>query len=271
MSGAGEDGAVDPAAFPRRYGEWAVVAGASAGIGAAFAGELARRGMHLALIARRGEVLEQVADGIRAEHGVEVLCLARDLADPGTVGAVAATLAEKEVGVLVYNAACVPLGPVLDADPAELDQAVAVNVRAPLAFVHALAPSMCWRGRGGVVLMSSLAGLVGAPGIATYSATKAFNILLAEGLWEELRERGVDVTVCCSGAVPTPGYARFSGRQVPGMLAPDEVARRTLDGLGRGPRFVPGRINRLVARFMGCWLPRRVAIKAMARSTRRLM
>ena len=264
-------GAAGHEAFRRRYGAWALVAGASEGLGAAFAAELGRRGLNLALIARRGDALEQVAEGIRAEQGVEVRCLALDLADPQTPAKVADALAGLEIGLLVYNAASVPLGPLLETDLAEIDQAVAVNVRGPLALVRALVPGMRGRGRGGVLLMSSLAGLQGAPGIVTYSASKAFNIILAEGLWGELREQGIDVSVCCSGAVPTPGYARFSGQEVPGMLSPEEVVRRTLDALGRGPRFVPGLTNRIVARVIGWLLPRKMAIGIMAKNTEKLL
>lgn len=264
-------GAARHEAFRRRYGAWALVAGASEGLGAAFAAELGRRGLNLALISRRGEALEQVAEGIRAEQGVEVRCLALDLADPQTPTKVADALAGLELGLLVYNAASVPLGPLLETDLAEIDQAVAVNVRGPLALVRELVPAMRERGRGGVLLMSSLAGLQGAPGIVTYSASKAFNIILAEGLWGELREQGIDVSVCCSGAVPTPGYARFSGQKVPGMLSPEDVVRRTLDALGRGPRFVPGLTNRIVARVIGWLLPRKMAIGIMAKNTERLL
>ena len=256
--------------FSNRYGEWAVVAGASEGLGAAFAAELAGRGLNLVLIARRSELLARMAAGIRAEHDVAVHCLPRDLAAPDTAGAVRDALAGRPLGLLIYNAAAVPMGPLLDMDAEEIDQAVAVNVLGPLAFVRALAPGMCDRGRGGVVLMSSLAGLQGVPGIATYSASKAFNIILAEGLWGELREHGIDVSVCCSGAVPTPGYARFSGQKVPGMLPAEDVVRRTLDALGQGPRFVPGLTNRVLAQFMGRLLPRRTAIGIMARNTQRL-
>ena len=263
-------GAARHEAFRGRYGAWALVAGASEGLGAAFAWELGRRGLNLALIARRGDALEQVAEGIRAEQGVDVQCLALDLADPRAAAKVSDALAGLELGLLVYNAASVPLGPLLETDLAEIDQAVAVNVRGPLALVHALAPAMCERGRGGVLLMSSLAGLQGSPGIVTYSASKAFNIILAEGLWGELREQGIDVSVCCSGAVPTPGYARFSGQKVPGMLPPEDVVRRTLDALGRGPRFVPGLTNRIVARMIGWLLPRKTAIGIMAKNTARL-
>ena len=257
-------------AFRSRYGAWALVAGASEGLGAAFAAELGRRGLNLFLIARRGEVLAQVAEGIRAEQDVEVRCLAQDLADPQAAAAACDALAGLELGLLIYNAATVPLGPLLETDLAEIDQAVAVNVRGPLAFVRALAPDMCERGRGGVVLMSSLAGLQGVPGLTTYAATKAFNINLGEGLWGELGERGIDVSVCCSGAVPTPGYDRFSGQVVPGMLPAEDVVRRTLDALGQGPRFVPGLTNGILAQFMGRLLPRRTAIGIMARNTRRL-
>lgn len=264
-------GAARHEAFRSRYGAWALVAGASEGLGAAFAAELGRRGLNLALIARRGDALEQVAEGIRAEQGVEVRCLALDLADPRAAATVSDALAGLELGLLVYNAASVPLGPLLETDPAEIDQAVAVNVRGPLALVRALVPGMCGRGRGGVLLMSSLAGLQGSPGIVTYSASKAFNIILAEGLWGELRGQGIDVSVCCSGAVPTPGYARFSGEEVPGMLSPEEVVRRTLDALGRGPRYVPGLTNRIVARVIGWLLPRKMAIGIMAKNTERLL
>ena len=264
-------GAARHEAFRSRYGAWALVAGASEGLGAAFAAELGRRGLNLALIARRGEALEQVAEGIRAEQDVEVRCLALDLADPQAAATVSDALAGLELGLLVYNAASVPLGPLLETDPAEIDQAVAVNVRGPLALVRELVPAMRERGRGGVLLMSSLAGLQGSPGIVTYSASKAFNIILAEGLWGELREQGIDVSVCCSGAVPTPGYARFSGEEVPGMLSPEEVVRRTLDALGRGPRFVPGLTNRIVARVIGWLLPRKTAIEIMAKNTEKLL
>ena len=263
-------GAARHEAFRGQYGAWAVVAGASEGLGAAFAAELGRRGLNLALIARRGDALRQVAERIRAEQGVEVRCLVLDLADPQAAATVSEALAGLELGLLVYNAASVPLGPLLETDLDEIDQALAVNVRGPLAFVRALVPGMCGRGRGGVLLMSSLAGLQGAPGIVTYSASKAFNIILAEGLWGELREQGIDVSVCCSGAVPTPGYARFSGKKAPGMLPPEEVVRRSLDALGRGPRFVPGLTNRIVARMIGWLLPRKLAIGIMAKNTQRL-
>ncbi|WP_420633631.1 SDR family NAD(P)-dependent oxidoreductase [Candidatus Palauibacter sp.] len=256
--------------FPARYGKWAVVAGASEGLGAAFAAQLAERGMHLVLIARRSLLLAELGERLTAEYGVEVRCLALDLADPSFAGALADAVTGLDLGILIYNAAHVPVGPFLDAEDDAIERAVDVNVRGPLLLLRALAPAMCERGRGAVVLMSSLSGLQGSPHVSVYAASKAFNIVLAEGLWYELRAHGVDVAVCCAGAMRTPGYVRSFDRDVPGMLSPEDAARQALDALGKGPRLVPGRINRLAAQLMGRLLPRRAAIRLIARNTKHL-
>ena len=259
-----------PDSFAARFGKWAVVAGASEGLGAAFAAQLAERGMDLVLVARRGRLLGDVAVRLRAKYGVEVRPLVADLADRTFVDALSDAVSGLDVGVVVYNAAHIPVAPFLEIDDEAIEQVVNVNVRGPLLVLRALTPAMCNRGRGAVVLMGSLAGLQGAPGVAAYAASKAFNIVLAEGLWYELRGQGIDVSVCCAGAVRTPGYVRSFDRDVPGMLSPDEAARRTLDALGTGPRLVPGLINRIAAQLVGRVLPRRAAIRLIARNTTRL-
>ena len=250
-----------------RYGEWAVVLGASEGLGAAFATQLAARGMHLVLVARRGELLEGLRADLTAAHEVEVRCVVADLASSAFVSQLAAATDGLEFGVVVYNAAFTPLGPFVDATDDELDQALDVNVRGPVRAVRALVPDMCSRGKGAVVLMSSLSGFQGTPYISVYAATKAFNTILAEGLWYELRSHGVDVVACCAGAMRTPGYNRNFDVDVPGMLPPDETARRTLDALGAGPRFVPGFVNRMSAVLMGRLLSRRAAVRLIGRNT----
>jgi hypothetical protein len=256
--------------LPDRYGKWAVVAGASEGLGEAFAGQLARRGLNVVLVARRGRLLREIGDRIEADHGVEVRRLVLDLADPAFPKALAEAAGDLDLGVLVYNAASVPMGPFLDTDPEAIERAVDVNVRGPLRLVRALAPAMRQRGRGAVVLMSSLSGFQGTPHIATYAATKAFNTIFAEGLWHELLPEGIDVAACCSGAVPTPGYRERFSKDVPGMLSADEAARRTLDALGKGPRIVPGWFNRFAAQIMTRLLSRRAAIRIIARDTKHL-
>lgn len=256
--------------FPDTYGAWAVVAGASEGFGAAFAAELADRGMNLVLLARRGDLLGEVRDRLQDNHEVEVRCLQLDLADDAYPAALAEAVADVDIGIAVYNAASVPIGPFLDNTDEAIRHAVDVNVRGPLHAVRTLVPAMCDRGRGAVVLVSSLSGLQGTPHVAVYAATKAFSTHLAESLWYELRPFGIDVVACCAGAMPTPGYARTFGRDVPGMLAPTEAARQTLDRLGRGPRVVPGRVNRLAAQLMGRAVPRKTAIRFIARDTKHL-
>ncbi len=257
-----------PRSLPDRYGTWAVVAGASEGLGAAFAAELAARGMNLVLVARRGHLLADVAEDLTDAHGIEVRCVVADLADQAFVEQLATAADDLDVGIVIYNAAFAPLGPFLDNSEPEIARAVDVNMRGPMLAVRALAPAMCDRGRGAVVLMSSLSGLQGTPHIAVYAASKAFNTHLAESLWYELRSRGIDVVACCAGAMPTPGYQQNFGKKVPGMLSPQEAARQTLDALGRGPRFVPGFVNRMTAVLMGRLLSRRGAVRLIGRNTK---
>ena len=150
--------------FSSRYGPWAVVAGASEGLGAEFAKQLAESGVNLLLIARQAELLSGVAEDIRCRHGVEVRCLVQDLADTGLARILQEATADLEVGIIVYNAAYVPTGQFTEMNPDSLEQLVRVNVQGPVTTVRALVPAMCERGRGAVVLVSSLAGMQGSPG-----------------------------------------------------------------------------------------------------------
>lgn len=262
--------AIDAVAFTSRYGPWAIVAGASEGLGAAFAASLAARGVNLVLLARRAELLDDVAARLRAESGVEVRTEACDLARPDLADVLERAAGGLDVGLAVYNAAYAPVGAVLERSLDELTRVVDVNVRGPIVFARTLAPKMVARGRGGVVLMSSMAGFQGSPRIATYAASKAFAIVLGEGLWSELAPLGVDVVVSCAGAIRTPGYAKASRAEAPGTLDARVVAEQTLDALGRGPTVVPDATNCFARFLLGRVVPRRAAIALMARSTKEL-
>ena len=246
-----------------------MVAGASEGIGASFAVCLAERGVNVVLIARRMPLLERLAERLRAEHGVEARCVALDLGGPDWAGTLREATSDLAVGLLIYNAASVPVGRFAEVEGDALERAVRVNALAPVRFLRTLLPRLRARGQGGVVLMSSLSGMQGTPNVA-YAATKAFNTILAEGLWHELRADGIDVIACRAGAVPTPGYRRATDRRAPGMLPPDVVATRTLDALGRGPSVVPGALNRVVAQVLRRVLSRRTAVRLMGANTRML-
>jgi short-subunit dehydrogenase len=256
--------------FTTRYGAWAAVAGASEGLGEAFADALAARGVNLLLLARRAEALGEVARRIRSEWGVEVRPLTIDVASPNLPIALAEASTGLEIGLVVYNAAFAPIGPFFDLPEEDLFQAIDVNVRGPIVFLRSLVPPMLERGRGAVVLMSSLSGLQGSPKIATYAATKAFNTILAEGLWGELRSNGIDVVASCAGAIRTPGYSQSSAKEAPGMLDPIEVAEQTLRALGRGPRIVPGWVNKIASTLLQRILSRGAAVRLMSANTKDL-
>ena len=257
--------------FRERYGPYALVAGASVGLGEAFARRLAERGLNLVLIARRQDALEQLAADLRTRHAIEVRTLAADLGQADLRGLIERATDGLTIGLLVYNAAYSVIGPFIDHSLDEQLRVLEVNCRGPLVFSHLLGKAMAERGRGGIVLMSSMAGSQGGPWLATYAASKAFNLVLAEGLWDEMEERGVDVVACRAGATRTPGYAASHPRpsRVP-LLEADHVAAAALDALGHKPSVVPGGFYRFSTFIMNRLLPRRMAVRIMGRTTRRL-
>ena len=252
--------------FKSKYGEWALVAGASEGLGAEFAAHLAARGMNVLLVARRQKLLEDLATRLEERFDVEIRWLVLDLADTDLVDKVNAAVSGLEIGILVYNAAYIPIGDFAERPLAVHLRGFDVNARGPLLLTHTLLGPMLERGRGAILLMSSMAGMQGLPRLSVYSATKAFNTMLAEGLWQELSAKGIDVLVCCAGAIRTPTYMRSFGREVPGMMDASEVAKDALDALGKGPRLIPGRLNRLGA-LLARFLSRKRAIRKIAQAT----
>jgi short-subunit dehydrogenase len=249
--------------FAHRYGPWAVVAGASEGIGAAFAHALAARGISLVLVARREEPLAKLAETLP----VPARTVVADLSSGGT-RKVFAESEGLEIGLVVANAALSPIGPFTTVEPERLRRALELNCGAALDLARHYTPAMVARKRGGLILMSSLAGQQGSPGIALYAATKAFDVVLAEGLWAELRPHGVDVLCCMPGAVSTPGLTANSSGRAPGTVTPAIVARTALKALGRKPRVVPGAMMGIAAPLMSRLLPRRTAINVMARASK---
>lgn len=257
-------------AFRERYGPWALVAGASAGLGEAFARQLAARGLNLLLLARRREALERLGDELRRAHGIEARAVPLDLGRPDLAAEVERAAAGLELGLLVYNAAHAAIGPFLSQPLEEHLRVLEVNCRGPLTLAHRLAGPMARRGRGGVILMTSLAASQGNPLLASYAASKAFALVLAEGLWAELAGAGVDVVACRAGATRTPGFEASRPRRSVPLMEAEAVARGALDALGHGPSTVAGALNRVAAFAFARLLPRRASIRIMGRATRRL-
>jgi len=256
--------------FKRKYGPWALVAGASEGLGEAFAREIACRGLNVYLIARREEKLQELSGAIQHEYGVQVKYRVVDLSERDQIKDFFNQL-DVDTGLMVYNAAYAPQGLFADLPAEDPEKIVAVNVCGPVLMAHFASAIMKKRGNRGIVLMSSLAGTQGSSKIATYAATKAFNTTFAEGLWKELKPLGIDVLASCAGAILTPGYKNTHHQKpAPGTLSPEQVALKTLNALGKGPVTVPGVVNKLARWFMGRVLPRSWAINLMHQQTKKL-
>jgi short-subunit dehydrogenase len=235
--------------FAPRYGRWAVIAGASEGIGAASADQLAARGLDLVLIARNEALLEEVAAGARDRHGVQTRVVVQDLTAPDVVAKLAAAADDLEVGLLVYNAgASDRTNTFLDNEIDYSLKQVALDCIGPMALAHHFGSGMRSRGRGGIVIVASLACLAGSATLAVYSAVKAFQHTFAEGLWAELRPHGVDV--CCTplGMTYTPALQRMGVDYDPQtQMRSEDVAREIIENIGNGPTFVVGDNNRAMA------------------------
>jgi short-subunit dehydrogenase len=256
--------------FRARYGPWALVTGASEGIGECFARALASRGFGLLLVARRAGPLEALAAELRSAHGVEVRTASADVGRPDLLAVLDTLAGDAEVGLVVHNAAFSALGPFLDRPLDDLLKVIDVNCRAPLAMAHHFGRKMVERRRGGILLMSSLAGGQGCPMVVSYAASKAFEIILAEGLWDELRPAGVDVLACRAGPTRTPSYEASRPRKKVPIMEPMPVVEEALAALGRKPVVVAGRLNRAVNFVMQRLLSRRAAVRFMGNSTRQM-
>ncbi|MEU8260309.1 SDR family NAD(P)-dependent oxidoreductase [Micromonospora sp. NPDC048999] len=234
-----------PGRFRARYGPWALVTGASSGIGREIAGLLAGAGLHLVLVARRRDLLCALADELTARYGVQVRVVDADLATPAGVDAVVAGSTDLDVGLLVAAAGFGTSGAFLDADPAVEADMLDVNCRAVLALTQRFGRRLAARGRGGVVLLASLMGFQGTPHAASYAATKAYVQALAEALHVEWKRLGVDVLAAAPGPVHT-GFAARAGMRMALAARPADVAAPVLNALGRRSTVLPGGLAKLL-------------------------
>ena len=256
--------------FVHSYGPWAVVAGASDGLGAAFVRAVAGCGIDVVAVARRGSLLEALKEECAERFRRTVVPLVADLAEPESFSRIIEATGGMDVGLLIYNAAFVNGGSFLDHQVELHRRIVDVNCIRPMELAHHFAGLMKAKGRGGIVLMSSLTSFIGSPYISAYGASKAFNMILAEGLWYELRRSGVDVLASCPGAITTPdfiaGYSGKAGFISPPLSTPEEVAFATLEALGRKSIVIPGRMNSILSFIMRHLLPRRTGVRFMGKT-----
>lgn len=252
----------------------ALVTGASAGIGAEFARQLAARGCDLALTARREDRLQILASELRDTHGVDAEVIADDLADPAAPERIvaAATRDGRAIDILINNAGYGVPGRYDKVDWETHARFMQVLVTAPLQLCHLLLPAMRERGYGRIVNVASLAGLVPAtPGNTLYGPAKAFLMRVSQALAMENRALGIHVCALCPGFTRSEFHdvsqARKLVSKLPGWMWSDvgDVVRQGLDAIERGRVVsVPGRANRAIKALMDV-LPDRVALELVAR------
>ncbi|OBG23813.1 SDR family NAD(P)-dependent oxidoreductase [Mycobacterium sp. 852002-51057_SCH5723018] len=262
--------------FATKYGPWALVAGASDGLGAAFAAELTQRGVNVVLLARRQAVLDQVAAQITARTSAQTRTLAIDLADRGAASTIAEATSDLEIGFLVYCAGADPNFKPFLANPVEEAEAlVQRNCMVPMQLCHHFAPAMVERGSGGIVIFGSGAGLAGGPNMVAYGASKAFDMVFAEALWAELHNKGVDVLGLILGKTNTPALRQleYSRGQIsspddmpPGAAAVDDVITEAFDNLTNGPTWIVGEELRAAVQAMGA-LTRNQIVELMTQAS----
>lgn len=220
-----------------KYGPWAIVAGASEGIGLAFVRAIAGHGLNVVLVARRPQPLAASAQQVTEEFGVEVRTVQAELASPDIVEKLARATEDIEIGLLVFNAAAANFKPFLEQSEDELMAAINLSCVAQTRLIQHFGRMMQARGHGGLLLVSSFAGSAGIPNMACYSGAKGFTDKFGEALWAELKPQGVDVFVMVVGSTDTPRRRASGSKDVPGMpvAQPDEVAAYALASLGKGP------------------------------------
>ena len=236
----------------QQYGPWALVAGGSEGIGFEFARRLAAEGINLLLIARREAPLLEAQQQLQAEFAVEVRVASVDLTASDLQQRIAEITEGLEIGLLIYNAGATHGAELfLDAPLSKAQQVVSLNCVGPITLCHQLGQGMRERGRGGMILLSSMSGLSGGAYVGAYAATKSFDIVFAESLWAELKPFGVDVLALVTGATDTPAMARAGVAMANySALTPQQVAEEGLDALGRVPFHAVGEDNRTMAELV---------------------
>jgi uncharacterized protein len=261
--------------FTSKYGPWALVAGASDGVGAAFAEGIAERGVNVVLVARRQALLDEVAAGIADRTGAQTRALSIDLAEPDAASQVAKATADLDIGFLVYCAGADPNFEPFLANSIETAEAmVHRNCMVPMQLCHHFAPTMVQRGSGGIVLFGSGAGLAGGPNMVAYGATKAFDMVFTEALWSELHDKGVDVLGLILGKTNTPALRRLEhsrGHLSSADTAPpdadsvDQVIAEAFENLSNGPTLMVGEMMRAVVPMLAS-LSRNEAVRLMTQA-----
>jgi short-subunit dehydrogenase len=227
--------------FVERFGPWALVTGASSGIGDVFAHKLAAMGMNLVLVARREDRLLRLAEDLQGRHAISTRVVPADLSQADFLTQIKHATADLQVGLLVNNAGIATTGRFLDNDLASELALLHINSRAPLILAHHFGRSMREKGRGGMIFVASTVAFAGVSSWSNYAGSKAHALVFAEGLAKELRKDGIAVLALCPGVTRTEFWPQ--GTKPLLAMSPDAVVDVALGKLGRKTTVVAGWLN----------------------------
>ncbi len=234
---------LDSVAFNAKYGPWAVIAGASEGTGECYARELAAMGINLILVSRRLPALEALGEKLNAVHGIEYRAVAQDLTEQDAGSRIVEAADGLDVGLYISNAGADGFASFFEDSTDAAHRLVRMNISTLIDAANGFGKTFLARGKGGIVVMASGAGLGGQPNLAMYSATKAFEINFAESLWAEYHERGIDVIAIAAPIMRTPMLLRTvpEGFDISDVYDPADVTHNALAGLlaGEPVQIVP--------------------------------
>ncbi len=232
--------------FQEKYGPWALIAGGAQGIGEAYSRYAAAQGVNVIALDRDQAALDALSAALKDEFGVDCLGVTVDLSADDMLDQVVAATGDREVGLLVYNAAVSDVGPFYKKETGfDLEKArIAVNVTGPMSLTYHFAKPMLARRAGGIILMSSGAGLKGAPYYAAYSATKAYSITLGEALWYEFQPYDVDVLAVAGGMTLSTAAEGFEHLDTSTFQTPEQLVEEAISVLGKQPLIVSGKSHR---------------------------
>jgi short-subunit dehydrogenase len=233
--------------FKDKYGPWALIIGGSEGIGVCLGEKLAAKGLNVALTARKQATLDEAAAAVRKAGKVEVRTLSLDMTAPDMMARMSAFTKDMDIGLVIYNAGAMDrvttfLGDTIDGHL----HTIRLNCEGPARIAHHFGEKLKARGRGGFVLESSLSALAGSWGVPIYGATKAFDLMLAEGLWYEWKDFGIDVVCVVIGGTRTPSSDRLMGDRIANPMESEQVAQEILDNVANGPVYYVSGIQQIV-------------------------
>ena len=231
-----------------KYGDWALITGASSGIGEEYARQLANFKINLVLVARRKKMLEALSEQLIAQHKIKTVIVSIDLTSPHFLKEIEQQIIHLDIGLLINNAGFAITGSFLDAALESQIQLLDLNCKAPLILSHYFGNKMMEKNKGAIINIASASAFLPLPYWTNYAASKAYLLHFTEGLWYELKGKGVDVLAVCPGATKT-GFAQTANIQLQGMNV-QEVVSESLKTIGKKPTVVIGFKNKISISFL---------------------